>query len=460
MAGNSGLFIVLIIFCIMSIISSILLTYTCTDGTWDFDNFEGEKCIKWPGKEKTDPACNTFTTSLDCPLRCDWNSTNSLCSEPESGGGGGGGGSDPGSSTSPFIASNHSVCRDGLSINESKTSFSANDNSAGVRWFWSAATKYSGCKATIQKYRVTISSSQDNHQQEYYYDVLSGSANSFSFKNAPSTWLSGQNIIFKIIGLTPDNLIVADTITVELDANESTDDGSLVGVGTPVDFTKMTKVIYGGDPPPPRPNPINCSGGSWTNVGMCKIDGVEQNMNECGPPAYQVQVRGGNDFIPAKDGGTCIIRQTVPCATKRDSCEIFDEVEHTRVVDCVQGKWINTSQCSKTCGGGTLTQQRYLIQGDLNGGKKCGAFEQDEKCNTQDCPVDCVGNWSCDPFTEYKTEGICRNGQWNSQTRKKADCTFKVTQGANPYGKPCDFVNGATMIDDQLVKTNTSRCMM
>ena len=332
MAGNSGLFIVLIIFCIMSIISSILLTYTCTDGTWDFDNFEGEKCIKWPGEEKTDPACNTFTTSSDCPVRCDWDTTNSLCSEPESGGGGGGGGIGPGSS--PYInASNHSVCGDGLSINESKTTFNSNDNSAGVRWFWSAATKYSGCKATIGKYRVTISSSHDNHQQEYYYDVLSGSANSFAFKNAPSTWLSGQNIIFKIIGLTPDNLIVADTITVELDASAASDDGSLIGVGTPVDFTKMTKVIYGGDPPPPRPDPINCSGGSWTNVGMCTIDGVTVDMNECGPPAQQVQVRGGDDFIPEKDGGTCITRQTVPCATKRNSCEIFDEVAHTRVVD-------------------------------------------------------------------------------------------------------------------------------
>ena len=49
MAGNTGLFIVLIIFCILSIITSTLFTYTCTDGTWDFDNFEGGKCVKWPG---------------------------------------------------------------------------------------------------------------------------------------------------------------------------------------------------------------------------------------------------------------------------------------------------------------------------------------------------------------------------------------------------------------------------
>ena len=49
MADSTGLFIVLIIFCILSIITSTLFTYTCTDGTWDFDNFEGGKCVKWPG---------------------------------------------------------------------------------------------------------------------------------------------------------------------------------------------------------------------------------------------------------------------------------------------------------------------------------------------------------------------------------------------------------------------------
>jgi len=52
MADSTGLFIVLMIFCVMSITSSIFFTYTCTDGTWDFDNFEGEKCVKFPEEIK------------------------------------------------------------------------------------------------------------------------------------------------------------------------------------------------------------------------------------------------------------------------------------------------------------------------------------------------------------------------------------------------------------------------
>jgi len=83
MADSTGLFIVLMIFCFMSIISSILLTYTCTDGTWDFDNFEGEQCVEWPEKDKTDPLCSTFTTQSDCPSsRCSWDTTTSSCGEP------------------------------------------------------------------------------------------------------------------------------------------------------------------------------------------------------------------------------------------------------------------------------------------------------------------------------------------------------------------------------------------
>jgi len=83
MADSIGLFIVLMIFCFMSIISSIFFTYTCTDGTWDFDNFKGEQCVEWPEKDKTDPACSTFTTQSDCPSsRCSWNTTASSCGEP------------------------------------------------------------------------------------------------------------------------------------------------------------------------------------------------------------------------------------------------------------------------------------------------------------------------------------------------------------------------------------------
>ena len=436
MADSNGLFIVLIIFCVISITSSIFFTYTCTDGTWDFDNFEGEQCVKFPEEDKTDPACSTFTSQTDCPLRCSWDTTTSLCGETSYN-------YDPSPSTTiPNTASNYDQCYDGMSINDAKTTFNATDNSAGVRWFWSEATKYSGCKSSIGKYRVTVTSSLDNHQQEYYYDVIAGSANSFAFKNAPGGWLSGQNIEFKISALTPSGLLVADTITVELDANESTDDGSLVGVGIPVDFNSMTKVIYGGDPPPPAPDPVNCSGGTWTNLGGCTIDGVTQDMSECGELADQVQVLTGDDIIPASDGGTCVTQRTVPCATVRDSCNEFDETIHTQVIDCKQGEWMTLNPCNKTCGGGKTTEWRDTITDPLNGGTPCGSYMREIDCNTQDCPINCVGNWSFPDLGKIETFGGSGN---NGGTKTVVqDGTYIVTQAANPYGTPCAHVNGAT----------------
>src|SRR6056300_1147062 len=416
MADSTGLFIVLIIFCILSIITSTLFTYTCTDGTWDFDNFEGGKCVKWPG------------------------------GDDDSGGGGGGYDYDPSDQIADDDellgkADNYSQCYDGIAINESKTSFSANDNSAGVRWFWSEADRFSGCQGSITKYRVKISSSLDNHLQQYYYDVLSGFANSFAFKNAPGGWLSGQNIKFKITALTHGDLVVADTVTVELDANESTDDGSLVGVGTPVDFNNMTKV-EGGDPPPPPPDPVNCSGGTWTNVGGCMLDGVEVDPDECGEPCIQKKVLGGADFIPASDGGTCITEKYE--AITRKSCEEFELSEQQ---DCSLGPWTDVileggSACNKSCGGGKKEQRRAVRLPTLNGGKACGDTSRTIDCNTQDCPVHCVGNWSFPDLGKVETSG----GSGNSGGTKTVvqDGTYVVTRGANPYGNPCPYANGAT----------------
>ena len=373
---------------------------------------------------------------------------------------GGGGGSDPSDQIADDDellgrADNYTECYDGIAINESKTSFSANDNSAGVRWFWSEADRFSGCQGSITKYRVKISSSQDNHLQEYYYDVLSGLANSFAFKNAPEGWLSGQNIKFKITALTHGDLVVADTVTVELDANESTDDGSLVGVGTPVDFNNMTKV-EGGAPPPPPPDPVNCSGGTWTNVGGCMLDGVEVDPDECGEPCIQKQVLGGSDFIPASDGGTCITEKYATISRK--SCEEFELSEQQ---DCSLGPWTDVireggSACNKTCGGGTKEQRRAVLLPTLNGGKACGDTTRTLDCNTQDCPVHCVGNWSCGAWSEYTTpKGGCGS---TYQTRKKQDCTYKVTQAANPYGNPCPYAQGASKNSDLLVETHKKKC--
>merc|ERR1719447_2721711 len=65
------------------------------------------------------------------------------------------------------------------------------------------------------------------------------------------------------------------------------------------------------------------------------------------------------------------------------------------VVDCKVEDWSTWSDCSATCGGGTKTRGRGVLQEAENGGAVCPALEEEEPCNTDQCPIDCeVEDWS------------------------------------------------------------------
>jgi len=63
-------------------------------------------------------------------------------------------------------------------------------------------------------------------------------------------------------------------------------------------------------------------------------------------------------------------------------------------VDCEVGDWKPWGECSATCGGGTKTRAREVVEEPQNGGATCPALEETIVCNTEGCPVDCeVGDW-------------------------------------------------------------------
>ena len=56
------------------------------------------------------------------------------------------------------------------------------------------------------------------------------------------------------------------------------------------------------------------------------------------------------------------------------------------LVDCKVGDWKPWGECSVTCGGGTKTRARDVIEEPGNGGALCLALEETMDCNTGGCP--------------------------------------------------------------------------
>merc|ERR1712200_62930 len=54
--------------------------------------------------------------------------------------------------------------------------------------------------------------------------------------------------------------------------------------------------------------------------------------------------------------------------------------------DCKVEDWSSWTKCSATCGGGTKTRGRGVVQEAENGGAVCPALEEEESCNTDQCP--------------------------------------------------------------------------
>ena len=109
-----------------------------------------------------------------------------------------------------------------------------------------------------------------------------------------------------------------------------------------------------------------------------------------------------------------------------------------------------------TCTNGTLKSEDWewancLKIPDGDGDAECGALSRTVDCNTQDCPVDCVGNWSCGAWVSAGRLGV--GGYFGER-----DCTYVVTRAANAYGNPCPHRGGDTKKDSRLFLCTSRRC--
>ena len=63
-------------------------------------------------------------------------------------------------------------------------------------------------------------------------------------------------------------------------------------------------------------------------------------------------------------------------------------------VNCVSS-WNAWGSCSVSCGGGTQTRTLDITTQPASGGSACPNPQvQDQECNTNRCPVNCVSSWS------------------------------------------------------------------
>jgi hypothetical protein len=96
-------------------------------------------------------------------------------------------------------------------------------------------------------------------------------------------------------------------------------------------------------------------------------------------------------------------------------------------VDCEVSGWSEFSACSLPCGGGIQTKTRTVTKQPTFNGATCPPLSEEQNCNTQGCPVNCVGSWAGCSVT-------CGEG---------VD-TFRITTPAANGGKACTENNGAT----------------
>jgi hypothetical protein len=166
--------------------------------------------------------------------------------------------------------------------------------------------------------------------------------------------------------------------------------------------------------------PIDCKVNEWSDTSCSKTCGGG-TLTKTRTIVRQPQ----NNGLPCPSN---LIREDVPC--NQQTCA---------PIDCELSQWSEWSSCSKECddgsGSGIKTKTRTITQQPKYNGTACENNRIEEKCNTQQCPVDCVvSDWG-----EWSECGFCGNEN-KSRTR-----TIDVASahGGRPCGKlkeevPCN----------------------
>jgi len=174
------------------------------------------------------------------------------------------------------------------------------------------------------------------------------------------------------------------------------------------------------------------------NTQECPIDCVGDYGDDTAWSACPVTCGGGVQTRPyvvsaaAQFGGTCALDGT----TESQDCNTAP-----CPLDC-EGAYTAWSTCTETCGGGTQTRSFAVTVAAANGGQCPHEGDvQTQACNSEACPIDCVGSWS-----EYNA---CSHSCGPDGTQSR---TYSVTTAAEHGGAACPVAAGAS--DTQTCNTN------
>ena len=504
MADSTGLFIVLMIFCVMSITSSILLTYTCTDGTWDFDNFEGEQCVKFPEEDKTDPACSTFTTDSDCPLRCSWDTTTSLCGEPPIT-------NNPqnvtygyGTYTSSLMSgaitipkSEHYIsCSTMFFIDETTTCFDKNNNGAAIKWVFTNTDNTNTCLSKISYFRVYVSFS--TNANELYYVDKAVSDRHFHFKGAPSDTLMSQGadntITFTVHAMDKNNKLMAPEIQKGVIADDSADTCANMGVGTAENWSDVMNPYVvtnnatipqpvvgcvgksGATPPADDDYEIDYDYGCVINSTGERIEVADAMIFTGAPCTIKKSLIPG--YTPATGGGACVVDK-YSTFSERKSDLTPDSVEDVGAVECAHSlNWepqpafgtqygpeifqktdgdSPQGMCTKACGiGGRQRHVRPVIQASQNiAGLVCNDLERFVACNEgTTCGRDCGGTMFKEDHNKDSERCVISDCSGDCRPKNRS---YSATNSVRRFTENVEQIVGPIVLNDQLGTTRPSK---
>ena len=399
--AEAGILVVAMMACVFSSAVSGALTYTCTKGTFEFDQFDADHCFAIPEDEG---------------------------SSGSGGGGGEGGGVDTFGSSYAAAGEDLLVCFSAFFSDESRTCFT-DTSQIGVRWAWLNSDLASSCREKVAKYFIEVSSSSDNHNKKYGYSIVGKDANSIIISDASAVMVDGdnkQNVRLYITPLDASGAKITDTATAEVDVGSSaTETCDAIG-GTAVAFSEFTElattVAESGTP---------CTGGTWSEPGPCMADdGITEITGEPGACGAGTALT----VLTGYTGGP-------PCVTeKRERCA--KECAEPTPTDCVLARLPNgeinwnpypgtpdyNATCLSQCAASGAANESIFASADVledaQGNGQC-AYTQTTTC---ECPRDCVGSWQ----HSHNEERQCKDDTSENATYKVEK--FVVSTPANATG--------------------------
>jgi hypothetical protein len=170
------------------------------------------------------------------------------------------------------------------------------------------------------------------------------------------------------------------------------------------------------------PCPVDCEVTKWGEWSPCSAS--------CGTLGTHFKVRKIVSF--SKTG-----EYTCPSLSRVRQCNV-----QPCPVDCSVGEFSEWTACSKSCadsdGPGERLRSRPIIRATQYGGKACPTADEQKKCNTKPCPVNCLtSEWS-------KWSECTVTCGWGHNKRSRAILT-KAANGGNACpttqdAKQCDLV--------------------